>query len=320
MKKTLYLSLLLILPASLAAQTNKTRTWNATTMVFEARPATLRLAPHVTTTIRLPEPINSVILGDSNLFQAEYSANEPLLVFAKPITANIAQTNLVISTTRGRQFVLLLRSIGTSADEGESGVDLLVTCQAAGVRFIDDTFAAALISETVNLRSAALPLVRPDGSDLTSEIEGGLALDEIVSRQQQQTIDKWNGDRIHVGIGQVREHGSRLIVSFSVINSASEPIELVPPQVQLAGQTKAGILRNAQWTTVQQLAVNTYRISHQRLDPGKRADGVVIFERPSIKQSTETLLLQIADSAAVDQPVLAPINFRQTNFVEKDHE
>src|SRR5207247_213130 len=175
MKKTLYLSLLLILPAALAAQTNKTRTWNATTMVFEARPATLRLAPHVTTTIRLPEPINSVILGDSNLFQAEYSAEEPLLVFAKPITPNIAQTNLVISTTRGRQFVLLLRSIGASADEGEFGVDLLVTCQTAGVRFIEDTFAAALISETLNLRPA-LPLVRPDGSDLTSEIESGLAL------------------------------------------------------------------------------------------------------------------------------------------------
>src|ERR1041384_4614325 len=98
MKKTLYLSLLWILPASLAAQTNKTRTWNATTMVFEARPATLRLAPHVTTTIRLPEPVNSVILGDSNLFQAEYSPSEPLLVFARTTASGTAQTSLVIST------------------------------------------------------------------------------------------------------------------------------------------------------------------------------------------------------------------------------
>src|SRR6266581_7088012 len=183
MKKTLYLSLFLILPASLAAQTNKTRTWNATTMVFEASPATLRLAPHVTTTIRLPEPVNSVILGDSNLFQAEYSPDEPLLVFAKPITANIAQTNLVISTTRGRQFVLLLRSIGPSADEGESGVDLLVTCQAAGVRFIEDTFPAALISETVNLGTAAHLPARPVGNGLTAANDNGLALDELLNRQ-----------------------------------------------------------------------------------------------------------------------------------------
>ena len=51
-----------------------------------------------------------------------------------------------------------------------------------------------------------------------------------------------------------------------------------------------------------------------------RADGVVVFERPAIKQSTERLFLQIADSAAIDQPALAPINFRQTTLMENDHE
>ena len=60
-------------------------------------------------------------------------------------------------------------------------------------------------------------------------------------------------------------------------------------------------------------------MSQRRLDPGGRIDGVVIFERPAIKQSTETLMLQIADSAAVDQPTLARISFRQTTPLEKDH-
>jgi len=60
-----------------------------------------------------------------------------------------------------------------------------------------------------------------------------LALGEIVSRQRNQAIDSLYGDGIRVGIGQVTEQGSRLIVSFSVISSKSETIELVPPQVQL---------------------------------------------------------------------------------------
>ena len=111
-----------------------------------------------------------------------------------------------------------------------------------------------------------------------------------------------------------------MIVSFSVFSSKSETIELVPPQVQMAGQTKSGIFRRARSTTVQQLPVQAYQISQRRLSPGERVDGVVVFERPPIKQSTEGLMLQIADSAAVDQPTLAPINFRQTNPPERDHE
>ena len=49
-------SLIIFVCATLAAQTTRT--------IFEGRPATLRLSPHLTTTIRLPEPVNSVIVGD----------------------------------------------------------------------------------------------------------------------------------------------------------------------------------------------------------------------------------------------------------------
>jgi len=79
------MSLLIILCGSLAAQTKNARNRNASRTVFEGQPASVRLAPRVTTTIRLPEPVNSVVLGDSNLFQAEYSASEPLSVFARVI-------------------------------------------------------------------------------------------------------------------------------------------------------------------------------------------------------------------------------------------
>jgi hypothetical protein len=36
---------------------------------------------------------------------------------------------------------------------------------------------------------------------------------------------------------------------------------------------------------------------------------VVLFERPPYKQSSETLLLQVAEAGAVDKPALAPIGF-----------
>ena len=87
MRKTFWLLLLLIVSGSITAQTKNTRAWNASRTVFEAQPTMLRLAPHMTITIRVPDPVNSVIVGDTNLFQAEYSPNEPRLVFARPVTS-----------------------------------------------------------------------------------------------------------------------------------------------------------------------------------------------------------------------------------------
>ena len=110
MQKSLVVSLLILLCGSLSAQTKNAQRRNASKMVFEGQPANVRVAPHVTTTIRLPEAVNSVVLGDPNLFQAEYSPKEPLLVFARPTASEIAETNLVISTVFGRQFILILKS------------------------------------------------------------------------------------------------------------------------------------------------------------------------------------------------------------------
>src|ERR1051326_3751491 len=269
MRKILYLSLLILLSGSLLAQTTNARNRNGSKTVFEGQPASIRLAPHVTTTIRLPEAVNSVVLGDSNRFQAEYSPKEPLLVFATPMASDIAETNLVISTVFGRQFILNLKSLGASADQSQAGVDLLVTCQAAGLRFIEETSPSGLISETLNLRSTAHP-----GSLGTASESGErrLAVDEILKRQRNQRMDKLYGDRIHVGIGQVSEDGPRLIVSFSAFGPKSEPTELVPPQIQLSGQTKGGMFRRVRWATVQQLPLQTYQMTRRKLNPGERAE------------------------------------------------
>ena len=43
-------------------------------------------------------------------------------------------------------------------------------------------------------------------------------------------------------------------------------------------------------------------------------------QRPSFKQSNETLLLQMADSGAVDRPALAPIGFGISSLRQKGAE
>jgi hypothetical protein len=314
MGKNFCLSTLIFLTGLLASPTKSHGVGADSRTVIEGKPTTLTLAPGVTTTIRLPEPVNSIILGDPSLFHAEYSPNEPLLVFARPISSSTAQSNLVISTIRGRQFILVLRSDTSSADRTGPPVDLLVICRPAGGFFIEETFPTALVSETVPLRNSA------PAEFGSSERKDDWALEETLKRQRGRKLEKPHGEGIRVAIGEVKEQGSRLIVSFSVVNSKPVALELVPPQVQLAGQTTGGILKRTRWTTAQQLPVQAYQWSQRKLNSGVRADGVVVFERPSIKQSTEGLFLQVADSAAIDQPTLAPITFRPTGNLENEHE
>ena len=208
----------------------------------------------------------------------------------------------------------LLKSFGAVGDETESAADLLVICQASGPHFIEQSFPSALISETVSLGNRDPHALKSPDDDTAK------SLDAILNRQRRQKLATLHGDRIRVGIGPVTEDGSQLLVPFSVLNSKTESIELVSPQVQLAGLSKSGIFHRSRWTTVQQIPVQAFQISQRRIGPGDRADGVVLFERPAIKQSTQGLFLQIADSAAIDQPVLAPINFRQITVRENDHE
>ena len=115
---------------------------------------------------------------------------------------------------------------------------------------------------------------------------------------------------LKAGVSEVLDQGREVVVLFSVLNVQDHAVELMPPQIQLAGKVKKGaIVKHKVWSNSEQLPVEEFRMSRRRLGPGERADGVVVFERPSFKQSNETVLLQMADSGAVDRPALAPIGF-----------
>jgi hypothetical protein len=57
------------------------------------------------------------------------------------------------------------------------------------------------------------------------------------------------------------------------------------------------------------MEIRDYKLSTTRLEPGVRADGVAVFDRPNFKESTEQLFLQIAQADRVDRPILIQLPF-----------
>ena len=91
---------------------------------FSEQVNVLRLAPRYTTTIKMPEPVSSVVVGDPTKFLAEHSEKEPMLVFVKPVVEERIESNLLVTTTKGRQVSFLLRSDGAgSTPVGRGGFD-----------------------------------------------------------------------------------------------------------------------------------------------------------------------------------------------------
>ena len=297
---------------------------------------TLRLIPRVATSIRMPEPVNSVVIGDPEHFQAEHSEHEPELVTVKPVSTEAAQTNLLITTTLGHQVNILLISSGQQS-AGTQTVDLLLKYgkPSGGSFLVEESSASALlIAETQTLdvpgklsgSTPAVPpvtsladLIKTVAADPSSTVDekSSAILDKLLDRQKRAALPVLygqhpgqieTGPRIRAGVSEVLDEGKDVVVLFSALNPANHAIEILPPQVQLGGKLKK------KWTTAEQLRVVDFRLSTRRLGAGQRADGVVVFERPSFKQSNETLFLQVADSGAVDLPALAPIGFGISSF------
>jgi hypothetical protein len=319
--------------------------------IQDGQVTTVFLAPRYVTAIRMPEPINSVVVGDPASFSAEHSDREPTLVFVKPITAKAAQTNLLILSTRGLQASLLLISRGEPKEEGQPAVDFLMRYRPAGQFMIQPADSpSAMIPQTITVASTTAPSssglsapvvpasltargISKDRPALLATVAVNStkldrpALDDLLDRQRRAPLPVLYGQKpgisppgkelVKTGVSEVIDQGSEVVALFSVMNVQDHAVELMPPQIQLGGMKRSGkIVRTSRWSTAEQLPITDFRISRRRLGPGERADGVVVFKRPSFKQSTETLFLQMAESGAVDRPALAPIGFGISSFRE----
>ena len=283
----------------------------------------VRLAPRYATAIRMPEPVSSVVVGDPVKFLAEHSEKEPTLVLVKPVVEEAAESNLLVITSKGKQISFVLKSEGV----GSKAVDFVVNYRPAGTFLIEESGVGTLeVPSTEPLRSGSLPVavVRPARFEEAAR-EGRREqlsdpLGSLLDRQRRAELPVLYGmrapspeeksDYVKAGVSEVIDQGRQVLVLFSVVNPQEQAIEILSPQVQLAGKIEKGaIIKRKRWGSSEQLAVRDFRLSRRRLGPGERADGVVLFDRPSFKQSNETLFLQMAESGAVDKPALAPIGF-----------
>ena len=305
---------------------------------IEGSVAVVQVAPRFVTTIRLPEAVTSIVVGDPSEFEVEHSKEEPTLVFVKPLTMRPAETNLLISTADGRETSMLLVSRGEGGRSARVRVDFLVKYQPpTGFLVEPSAFPFAQVGETVPLSESAAandPPVQPRAIGVSAQASGDRQeksgrydLSQLLEQQERAPlprlygtnlqVENSSGDPIRAGVGEVIDGGQDVMVLFSVVNPTKHAILLMPPQVQLAGRKRSGILiRHSHWSSSEQLPVLAVRLSRWRLGPGERADGVAVFERPPYKMSDETLLLQMAEAGAVDRPALAPIGFGVSTTAE----
>ncbi len=307
-----------------------------TRVAADGKVTVVEVLAHFVTVVRLPEPVNAVAIGDPVLFQAEYNEHEPELVFIKALTSKPAESNLLVSTTRGRQISMLLVSEGEGPARAK--VDFLVRYKPSGGFLVEpETMPIFLVGESASLSKTSVP-TRLDASAAAlaapwftrvsapnppaeEQSEGKPEpLDQLLDRQQRaplpalfgERIERKNGkgDLLRAGIGEVIDGGQRVAVLFSAVNTSKHAILLMPPQIQVGGRIRSGrLVKHDRWLTAEQLPVIDFRWSRRRIGSQQRADGVVVFERPPYKQSNQTLFLQVAESGAVDRPALVPIGF-----------
>ncbi|MBZ5655506.1 MAG: hypothetical protein LAO56_09535 [Acidobacteriia bacterium] len=256
----------------------------------------LHLHPGFVSSVRLPEEVSSVVLGDPAAFKGEHSEAEPRLVFLKPASPKPARSNALISTRSGREVSLTLVSDGASAHS--EPVDYVLEYQPQRSFLISAAYASVLIGESKSLGDE-----RPVNPKNTPKLDDGEH--RSPSPILAAPLD-WHGKELRVAVARTEEKGSDMTVAFNIANDSPRTVELLPPQVQLSGTAKQ---KHHKAIKAEPVAVKDYRLAARRLPPGATTEGTVVFERPSFKESREHLLLQIAQAEEVDRPVLAPIAF-----------
>ena len=300
----------LLIPLRLSATDTPVGARIATITISPREITVLHLRPEFESTIRMPEEITSVILGSPGEFKAEHNEGEPEYVYVKPITKDAAQSNLLIATKSGQHVTLELVSDGAGVTNQSQPVDFLIEYRASRSFLIaGDSGAPAILTAPGKEPSHGV-----GGGEATTTSAPLSSLDEEFKQQQRINAPKWTkwqDKQIETSIGDMRQLSNESVISYSILNSSNEPVEIVPPQIQITGRqaTKKKKKKEGKGIISDQLEIRDYRLSTTRLEPGERADGVVVFDRPNFKESTEKLFLQIAQADQVDRPVLIRLPF-----------
>src|SRR6266404_4562939 len=256
----------------------------------------LHLRPGYVSSVRVLEEVSSVVLGDPGAFKADHSEAEPQLVFFKATSVKPAQTNALITTRGGHEISLSL--VSQSKSDRSEPVDYVLNCERPRSFLIASTHPVFVVGETKNVARENQPTSTP-------ETKAGRQEEDLL-RTQRIESPHWEGKQLQVAVGQAKEKDQQMAVPFAILNSSARTVELLPPQIQLAGRSKD---KHRKAIKAEPVPIKHYWITSRRLAPGARANGTVVFDRPTLKESREKLLLAVAQAEEVDRPVLAPIAF-----------
>jgi hypothetical protein len=286
--------------------------------VSEATVQDIHLRPLYTTAIRLPSAVTTVAVGAPTLFEAEHKDQEPNLVFVKPSTHEPAQSNLLIAMANGDTVSVRLISPG---DAGSSDpVDFVVDYHGKKSLFAD-AGSNDVVTDVHGTTQGTAPLT---GAGALASTVPSLDSLSALSRQTEVASPHWYTAKdlstmikanalapnsIALAIGDIRQQGEDLIISFSVLNISDHWLQIMPPQVDLANPLASKKDKKKNGTFAEPVRVLDYHLENPKLPPGARADGSVTLEKPDSKLARESLLLHIATSASIDRPVYFPLPF-----------
>jgi hypothetical protein len=266
--------------------------------IEEGEVTLLHLGPGYTTSVRLPEEVSSVVIGNPASFKAEHSEAEPRLVFLKPLTSQLSESNALITTKSGHEISLHLVSAGKAATIAR--VDFVVEYRRPQGLLINSDAQSFMIPEIRPVSLISLADSPPPRTEKADEIA------QQLKRQQELSSPNWQGKEVLASIGESIERNHQTVLGFSVLNHSKRVIELLPPQLELSGARDGK--RNGR-IKAEPVAVAEYQMTTRRLQPSERADGVVVFDRPAFKESRERLELDLAEAEQVDRPIVLPVPF-----------
>ncbi len=165
----------------------------------------LHLRRGFVSSVRLPEDVSSVVLGDPAAFKAEHSDAEPQLVFFKPTSPKAAETNALITTRSGHEVSLSLVSEGSSNRGG--AVDYVLKYEPPRSFLIGAAHSSFAIGETKGLTQESLPTSNAPSKG--SSDERGLL------GQQRLDAPHWEGKQLRVAVGRTQESGEEMTVAIA---------------------------------------------------------------------------------------------------------
>jgi hypothetical protein len=278
----------------------------------------LHLRPLFTTAIHVPGVVSSLAVGAPTLFEVEHKDTEPYLVFVKPSTHQAAESNLLIAMVGGQTISVRLISSG---DAGSADpVDFVVDYRGRKSLF-ETAGLGGQIPSTVNMAkadtsSAGGRVLKSTGLAMDTETalgrQGMVGAPRWMTAPELAKLIKANAlapNNIAIAVGDIRQEGLSMTVSFSVLNISEHWITLMPPQIELTNPLISKKEAKKKGNFAQPVTSSDYRLDSPKLSPGARSDGSSTFPKPDSKLSRESLLLHIATSASIDTPVYYPLPF-----------